>query len=511
MCIFQCVTRWIMGLFTELFRDQPRLWLETLLIGGLFLVLWCLYKLFLAPLFSPLRKIPGCPFIPIVGNMLEARKAEPMTNAIRWMQKYKSKIIRFYYFGGQERVLVADPEIVRRILVTNSRNYSRPLLQFQRNTGTAPLFVLSGEAHHVIRKISNPAFSPTVLYDMIPIFQEKASNLCKKWEVLLKDSQSGYADAQVQNDLQTMTLDIICKCGFGYDTDFLKSPSTSADEDGIRSVLSGVREGFFDFLPFSKYIPTKAKKKMRKDVEFTKELTEKIIRSQQKTGDAKRGRRDILTMLSSACDAEGTHLSNKELIDHVFGFLLAGFDTTSVALTWTLLQLSRRPELQEKVREELTSVIGNDTEKPISHEELEALKLTTAVIKETQRLFPVIPVLFRTAIADDNLNGYHIPKGTIVGVHFGALHRLNWNNPDEFDPSRFMQSEAVPPMTFLPFSYGPYMCIGHKFSMMEMKTVLSVLLRRFTFESTPGFHYRKYQSAVLKPNPPAVIRVNLRN
>ena len=59
--------------------------------------------------------------------------------------------------------------------------------------------------------------------------------------------------------------------------------------------------------------------------------------------------------------------------------------TTSVALTWTLLQLSRRPELQEKVREELTSVIGNDTEKPISHEDLEALKLTTAVIKETQR------------------------------------------------------------------------------------------------------------------------------
>ncbi|XP_062590903.1 cytochrome P450 3A9-like [Saccostrea cucullata] len=475
---------------------------ETLLVGVLFLVLWYMYKLFLAPLFSPLRKIPGCPYIPLVGNMLEARKAEPMTNTIRWMKKYKSKIIRFYYFGGQERLLVADPEICRQILVTNSRNYKRFGIQssFQRLTGTAPLFVLSGEPHHVIRKISNPAFSPAVLFDMIHVFQEKALNLCKKWECL----QNDYADVQLQSNLQTMTLDVICKCGFGYDTDFLKSPSSSEDEDGIRSVVSGVRDGFFDFLPFSDYFPTKAKMKLKKDVRFTKALTEKIIESQK---NEKSTRRDILTMLTTACDTEGSHLSKKELIDQVFGFLLAGFDTTSIALTWTLLQLSERPDLQQKVRGEMSLVLGDDINRTITHEELDALKLTTAVIKETQRLFPVLPVIFRTALADDNFKGYHIPKGTIVGLHVGALHRLNWDSPEEFDPNRFMQQENVASMTFLPFSYGPYMCIGHKFSMMEMKTVLSVLLRQYYFEPVPGFKYRKLQSAVLRPNPPAVIRV----
>lgn len=496
-----------MGVFTE----GHALLVDTLLTGGLFLLLWYLYKLLLAPLFSPLRKIPGCPFIPIVGNMLEARKAEPMTNAIRWMKRYNSKIIRFYYFGGQERLLVADPNICRQILVTNSRNYARPtvLSIFQRYTGTAPLFVLSGEAHHVIRKISNPAFSPSVLYDMIPVFQEKAINLCATWEKLQESANTGYSDVEMQKNLQTMTLDVICKCGFGYDTDFLKSPTSSEDEDGIRSIVSGVREGFLDFLPFSKYFPTKARRKMNKDVQFTKELTEKIIRNQQ--NNPKSSKRDILTMLTTACDVEGTHLSKRELVDHVFGFLLAGFDTTSVALTWILLQLSERPDLQEKVRQEILSVLGEDVNKTLAHEDLDALKLTTAVIKETQRLFPVIPTLFRTALADDNLNGYHIPKGTIVGLHFGALHRLNWENPDKFDPGRFLEAESVAPMTFLPFSYGPYMCIGHKFSMMEMKTVLSVLLRKFVFQPTPGFVYRKFQSAVLKPNPPAIIRIRIGN
>ncbi|XP_062591046.1 uncharacterized protein LOC134252555, partial [Saccostrea cucullata] len=95
-------------------------------------------------------------------------------------------------------------------------------------------------------------------------------------------------------------------------------------------------------------------------------------------------RRDILTMLTTACDTEGSHLSKKELIDQVFGFLLAGFDTTSIALTWTLLQLSERPDLQQKVRGEMSLVLGDDINRTITHEELDALKLTTAVIKETQ-------------------------------------------------------------------------------------------------------------------------------
>lgn len=98
-----------------------------------------------------------------------------------------------------------------------------------------------------------------------------------------------------------------------------------------------------------------------------------------------------------------------------------------------------------------------------------------------------------------------------VNITSKLFFRLNWENPDKFDPGRFLEAESVAPMTFLPFSYGPYMCIGHKFSMMEMKTVLSVLLRKFVFQPTPGFVYRKFQSAVLKPNPPAIIRIRIGN
>lgn len=98
-----------------------------------------------------------------------------------------------------------------------------------------------------------------------------------------------------------------------------------------------------------------------------------------------------------------------------------------------------------------------------------------------------------------------------VNITSKSFFRLNWENPDKFDPGRFLEAESVAPMTFLPFSYGPYMCIGHKFSMMEMKTVLSVLLRKFVFQPTPGFVYRKFQSAVLKPNPPAIIRIRIGN
>lgn len=457
---------------------------------------------------SPLRAIPGLSYYPIIGNMLEARRSEAMTNALRWMTQLDSKLIRFYYFGGQERLLTADPDIFQHVLVTNSKNYHR-LDSGSNNitnlTGSPPLFILSGEHHHIVRKICNPGFVLNVLHTMIPVFLERGNALSKVYNLALSDSGTDFADVDVQATLSTLTLDVICKCGFHYDLQALENPK-SAGVVKFKHLISGVKASFTDLLPFSKYLPTKKNIKMKEDGAFVRDLTKKIIEEYKKQDRKENRHQDLLTSLMSARDAEGSGLSDKELFGEIIGFLFAGFDTTSIAMTWVLLNLAQYPDVQEKVRSEVTKVIPDMSQ--CDPEKLDKLKYLNSVIKETMRLYPPIPCVFRKSLSDDVLNGYKIPAGTIVGLHVGALHRLNLEDGEEFKPDRFLAPTDLATKSFLPFGKGPYMCIGNKFAQLEMKTVISRLVTEFKFEWKPGFTFKRVMAITVQPHPSLVLRIS---
>ncbi|XP_033746372.1 LOW QUALITY PROTEIN: cytochrome P450 72A14-like [Pecten maximus] len=480
-------------------------WRDVVLYVGLAVFSWYMYKILIKPLLSPLRKIPGTPYVPFFGNMLEARKYEAMTNCIRWMKKLDSKIIRFYFFGGQERVLVADPEIFQHILITNSKYYDRvgdlssgPLADLLRR----PLFVLSGEHHHIVRKICNPGFSLKLIQGMVPIFQERADALIQLWTQGMQ-TQDGktFGDINVQADLAKLTSDVICKCGFGYDMYTIENPDTPLVQP-LRRLGPSASLRFLDLLPFAKWYPTKRNRQVWMDSKIIEELADKVLQQKKQMIGDKQSWKRPLTSLLNARDQEGGAMSNKDLFGEVIGFLFAGFETTSIGMTWTLLQLAQFPDIQAKVREEVNQVL-KEHNGVINNETLDKLKYLTCVIKETLRMLPPIVTMFRKAKRDDTLKGYHIPAGTIVGLHVGALHRLNWEDPDSFKPERFMEHIDNESRKFLPFAVGPYMCIGYKFALLEMKTVLARLIQEFDFKMSPGYSYKRQQALVLRPSPPA--------
>lgn len=483
-------------------------WIQLILLLLVLLITWYFYKFYIRRWLSPLQKIPGCPYHPIVGNMLEVRKSEAMTSTIKWMKDLKSKIIRFYFFGGQERLLVADPDIFRHVLVTNSKNYVRygiglKLLDWM---DIQPLFVLSGENHHVIRKISNPAFSLQALYEMVPVFNEKALSLINQWSEIITDNENG-ADIGVQMSLSGLTLDVICKCGCEYELQAIENNKTY-DVERFRSMLSNIGASFLDLLPFSKHMPFKRNKRLSEDIAYVKKLATTIIQKKEHhlKESGKYPHKDILSILMSARDEEGLGLSDKDLFGQILGFLIAGYETTSTSMTWTLLQLAQNPDIQDKVRSEVQQVLGTSTTE-ITPGHLDKLHYLTCVIKETLRLLPPITSLFRKSLHDDKFKDYDIPAGTIIGLHIGALHRLNWEDPDRFNPERFMTSTEEDSKKFLPFGFGPYMCIGNKFAYMEMKTVLALLVKNFKFTMVPGYTFRRVTSIVMRPSPSLVLRV----
>ncbi|KAJ9587511.1 hypothetical protein L9F63_028236, partial [Diploptera punctata] len=178
-----------------------------------------------------------------------------------------------------------------------------------------------------------------------------------------------------------------------------------------------------------------------------------------------------------------------DMVHELCTFMLAGQDSVGSALAFTLFELARNPEVQEKVMEEITSVFGDDTRVP-NMNDLRQLKYLEQCVKEGLRLYPSVPFVLRTLTEDAKIGKIILPAGCGILVSPFATHRLPhiYPDPEKFDPDRFLpdQVEKRHPYAFLPFSAGPRNCIGHKFALMEMKTVISTILRNFILTTVPG-------------------------
>jgi len=223
----------------------------------------------------------------------------------------------------------------------------------------------------------------------------------------------------------------------------------------------------------------------------------------------KRESKDLLDLLIEAQDeSTGSVLSDKEISDQVLTFLLAGHETTSVAMSWVLYCLGQHPDVAKKVTEEVTSVLANEE---LTWEALDKFKYLGNVIKETMRLFPPAPITNRKPIKDDIICGQPIPAGTAIIICPGVQHRLPqyWENPEKFDPDRWdKNTEPVNNFTYMPFLAGPRGCIGNKFAIAEMKTVLATLLNQFTFSNAKGYQVKKKLTVTMRPSPGLLMEVN---
>jgi len=190
--------------------------------------------------------------------------------------------------------------------------------------------------------------------------------------------------------------------------------------------------------------------------------------------------RDLFDLLRAARDPEtGAAFSHGELRDQVATMILAGHETTAVALFWALTLLAAAPEMQERIAAEAAEL---DLSADRAAAALEHLTYTRAVLSETLRLYPPAFVIVRQAIAADECAGIDIPRGAVVMIAPWVLHRHRrlWRDPDAFDPARFLPDAPPPPrFTYLPFGAGPRVCVGAQFALAEATLVLAALTRAF--------------------------------
>ncbi|XP_055604944.1 cytochrome P450 4c3-like [Uranotaenia lowii] len=236
--------------------------------------------------------------------------------------------------------------------------------------------------------------------------------------------------------------------------------------------------------------------KERSVVKTLHNYTDSVIRSKRKlleqkgttNGTAKNGTMGVKQKLSflDLMLHEPT-MSDADIREEVDTFMYAGHDTTTAGIYFTLLELALNQDIQERLVEEIVSVVGEDQ---LSINHLAQMRYLDMVCKETLRKYPSIPIVSRELNFDTEINGSIVPKGTIIMIMIIYIHRnpAVYPDPERYDPERFNEENTMTrgPFDYIPFSSGPRNCIGQKYAVMELKSTLVKLLQSYKFKPGNG-------------------------
>ena len=220
----------------------------------------------------------------------------------------------------------------------------------------------------------------------------------------------------------------------------------------------------------------------------------------------------LLSILLHAHDTEtGLRLSTEELHDEVLTMFFAGYETTAQTLTWIWYLLAQHAEVEQKLYAELTDVLGGRLP---TVEDLPRLKFMRMVIDETLRLYPPVWINNREVLIDNVIDGYAMPKGSLVFMLPYIVHRhpAYWENPEAFIPERFAPEHAEAPYheAYIPFGAGPRACIGTHFALLEIQLILATLAQYYQVQLAPGVLFRLVSKGTLHPDGDLLVSIHRR-
>jgi cytochrome P450 len=205
-------------------------------------------------------------------------------------------------------------------------------------------------------------------------------------------------------------------------------------------------------------------------------------------------------------------MTDQQLRDELTTLMVAGMDTTALALSWAFYLLSQNPDAARALREELDHVLG---ECAPGFTDLPRLVYTDMVVKETMRLYPSVWLIGREATRDCEIGGHRIQEGESLFMSQWLKHRdaRYFKDADKFVPGRWREDavKQLPKFAYFPFGGGPRICIGNSFAMMEAVLVLATVCQRFDLTSAPSYRVNPWPAITLYPKGGVFLRVEQRS
>ncbi|XP_067000058.2 cytochrome P450 4C1 [Anabrus simplex] len=424
--------------------------------------------------------LPGKLPLPIIGNALHFRDKSTFKVLLKVIDRYGPTCK--FWLGSKLFVLITSPEDVKTVLL-NSDSVTRDqfMMSVLRPFTGDGLITSSGNTWKQHRRIMRPVFHSKILLQYVPVFHRNAKILTDS----LADSANGLV-FNVYPYIAECTLNMICETALGTTPSKLNPGFAKSFLRGLHIIEERIARPWLliNWLFRLSKLGQEQDTIMKMMDNTTNHEISKLLRSQTNISENNRAEEDSITnslnVLVKSTGRENSIVNEEFLRDEINTLLIAGQETTATIMSFALVLLGIHQDIQETVYKELQDIFQDDPSAEITINHLNQMKQLDCVLKETLRLFPAAPIVTRELSKETDINNYTLPAGCTALIVSYKAHRnpQQFPNPEHFDPARF-SPEAHHPYAYIPFGGGPKICIGQKYAMIQMKTVLSHVLRHY--------------------------------
>ncbi|OAY23979.1 cytochrome P450 714C2 isoform X2 [Manihot esculenta] len=413
----------------------------------------------------------------------------------QWFKEYGQVFV--YSLGNLQIVNLHQPELVKEFTTCVSLDLGKTSLQLD---DLGPLLgqgivASNGAFWSHQRKIIAPELYMEKIKGMVNLITESANALLNSWKSMI-ERDGGMADIKVDEGLGSFSADVISRACFG--SNYYKGEKIFLKLKDLLKASS--KKDLAVGIPGMRYLPTKSNREAWALEKEIRNLILKVVKERQEAADEK----DLLQMILEG--AKNSNLSREEtdrfIVDNCKNVYMAGWETTTVSASWCLMLLAINQEWQDRVRAEVLEICGGSM---LDSDMIRKMKLLNAVIHETLRLYPPVPVIAREALKDMKLGNINVPKGVNIWTTVLLLHtdpEIWGSDSYKFNPERFANGIAGVckyPFFYMPFGVGPRVCLGQNLAIVELKIVLALILSNFSFTISPRYVHSPIFNLVIKP------------
>ncbi|XP_001604068.2 cytochrome P450 4C1 isoform X1 [Nasonia vitripennis] len=444
-----------------------------------------------------LGHIPGPRNYPFIGSLWRMKRL-PREDKFKWFNDlcftFKNGLV-VTWFGMEPVVNIRKPHQIQ-ILSSSCETVAKSRFYKFMSPWLGDGLFSSTEVWFNHRQLIMPALCSNILDEYTAVMHDKADVLTEIMRAKVELNPDSFIN--ILDLVMRYALDTVCESAMGINMDIQRKPENDYVTAFYNCIQISTERYFQSWMRWNFiFHKTKRGKKFLNSVECMHKFTEKVIRQKQidkfkrpdsKDGNqcGKRKNKAFLDLLLDINQSGNHSLTLEEIRQEIDTFIFAGYETTATAIIWTLFAIGNDPGVQARVHVELENMFGNCHERP-TIQQLSQLKYLDRVIKEVLRLYPSLPMISRLLDRNSVIDNYFIPEKTLITIQVYQLHHDPevWKNPEIFDPDRFLpeNSRERHPYAYLPFSNGSRNCIGQKYAILEIKIIVTKILRMWSVKS----------------------------